>query len=117
MQPLFECLLILQRVIAWLIETYHPCNYTFDAQIILRKIIMDNKVRVGLFLCGFVTSGLAVADCPDSMPGQLLNDCIVYEGAGSSFPTSDYAHMDQYQDWLKTQQPEQPNALAKSDTK
>ena len=25
-------------------------------------------------------------------------------GAGSSFPTSDYAHMEQYQDWLKTQQ-------------
>jgi hypothetical protein len=78
---------------------------------------MNKKVRVGLFLCGFVTSGLTVADCHDSMTEQLLNDCIVYESAGSSFPTSDYAHMDQYQDLLKMQQPEQPNALAKSDTK
>jgi hypothetical protein len=78
---------------------------------------MNKKVRVGLFLCGVATSGLAAAECPDSMPEQLMKDCIVYEGAGSSFPTSDYAHMDQYQDWLKKQQPEQPNALAKSDTK
>jgi hypothetical protein len=37
------------------------------------------------------------------MPEQLLKDCIVYEGAGANFPTSDFAHMDRYQIWLKTQ--------------
>ena len=66
---------------------------------------MMNCAEVGLFLFTTTASGLALANCPGSMPEQLLNDCIVYEGAGSSFPTSDYAHMDQYQDWLKTQQP------------
>jgi hypothetical protein len=29
----------------------------------------------------------------------------VYEGAGASFPTSDYAHMDLYNAWLKEQKP------------
>ena len=78
---------------------------------------MNKKVRAGTFLCGIVASGLVMADCDKTMPLQLFEDCLVYEGAGSSFPTSDYAHMDQYQDLLKTQQPEQPNALAKSDNK
>ena len=59
---------------------------------------------VGLFVSAITASGLALADCPNTMPEQLLNDCIVFEGAGSSFPTSDYAHMDQYKDWLSTQQ-------------
>ena len=66
---------------------------------------MMNCAEVGLFLFTITASGLALANCPGSMPEQLLNDCIVYEGAGSSFPTSDYAHMAQYHDWLKTQQP------------
>jgi hypothetical protein len=61
--------------------------------------------QVGLFLFTITSSGFALANCPGSMPEQLLEDCIVYEGAGANFPTSDYAHMDQYQDWLKTQQP------------
>jgi len=66
---------------------------------------MSKEVRVGLFLCGIVTGSLALADCPDSMPSQLLQDCIVYEGAGSTFPTGDYAHMDLYNNWMKKQQP------------
>jgi hypothetical protein len=80
---------------------------------------MNMKVHAGLFLCGIVTSSLAMADCINTMPGQLLEDCIVYEGAGTSFPPSDYAHMDQYQGWLKTQKAgsqiakSQPKALAK----
>ena len=78
---------------------------------------MNNEVRVGLFLCGVVTGSLAIADCPNTLPEQLLEDCLVYEGAGASFPTSDYAHMDLYNNWLKTQQPAQPNALAKSTIK
>ena len=78
---------------------------------------MNNEVRIGLFLCGVVTSSLAMADCPNTLPEQLLEDCVVYEGAGASFPTSDYAHMDLYNNWLKTQQPAQPNALARSTTK
>jgi hypothetical protein len=51
------------------------------------------------------------------MPVKLLEDCIVYEGAGDSFPTSDYAYMDQYQGWLDTQQPPaipQPSTAATS---
>jgi hypothetical protein len=38
------------------------------------------------------------------MPLELLTDCLVYEGDGeSSFPTTDYAYMDRYQEWLNTQ--------------
>jgi hypothetical protein len=62
--------------------------------------------QVGAFVITITASGLALANCPDSMPVQILKDCIVYEGAGSDFPTSDYANMDQYQDWLKTTQPQ-----------
>jgi hypothetical protein len=61
--------------------------------------------EVGLFLFAITTSGLASADCPGAMPQQLLEDCIVYEGAGTSFPTSDYAHMDLYNAWLIEQKP------------
>ena len=71
---------------------------------------MKKKVRVGLFLCGCITSSLAMADCPNTMPENLLEDCIIYEGAGTSFPPSDYAHMDMYHKWQKMQQ---PKALAK----
>ena len=76
---------------------------------------MMNCAEVGLFLFTITASGLALANCPGSMPEQLLNDCIVYEGAGSSFPTSDYAHMDLYQWLLKTQYPietSKPNIAA-----
>jgi hypothetical protein len=43
---------------------------------------MMNCAEVGLFLFTITASGLALANCPGSMPEQLLNDCIVYEGAG-----------------------------------
>jgi len=62
-------------------------------------------VQAGLFLFAITVSGLTLAKCPESMPVKLLEDCIVYEGAGDSFPTSDYAYMGQYQDWINTQQP------------
>jgi hypothetical protein len=78
---------------------------------------MTKKAAVGLFISTITASGLAIADCSNSMPEQLLDDCIVYEGSGESFPTSDYAYMDQYQDWLKTQQPDQPNKISKSKIK
>jgi hypothetical protein len=65
---------------------------------------MTRKVPIGLFLCGIASGSLALADCPDTMPSQLLQDCIVYEGAGSTFPTKDYAHMDLYNEWLRKQQ-------------
>ena len=64
---------------------------------------MTRKVPVGLFLCGIVSGSVALADCPNTMPSQLLQDCITYEGAGSTFPTSDYAHKDLYNVWLKEQ--------------
>lgn len=66
---------------------------------------MNKRARFGFGIFAITVSGLALADCPNTMPSQLLQDCITYEGAGSSFPTSDYAHMAQYHDWLKTQQP------------
>jgi hypothetical protein len=65
-------------------------------------IVNKEQVVLGVFLGGMVTSGAALADCPSDMPIKLLEDCIVYEGAGTSFPSSDYAHMDLYQEWLKT---------------
>jgi len=68
---------------------------------------MNKTVWINLFLCGIVTGSPALADCHKTMPSRLLQDCIVYESAGSgpSFPAEDYAHMDLYTDWLKEQQP------------
>jgi hypothetical protein len=60
--------------------------------------------QVCLFVFMVTAGSAALATCPNTMPLELLTDCIVYEGGGaSSFPTSDYAHMYRYQDWLKTQ--------------
>jgi hypothetical protein len=57
-----------------------------------------------LFIFMISACGTALATYPDMMPLELLTDCIVYEGDGSSsFPTSDYANRDRYQDWLNTQ--------------
>jgi hypothetical protein len=78
------------------------------------------SAQVGAFILTITSSGFALANCPGSMPVQLQEDCIVVEGSGSSFPNSTYANMDQYQDWLKSQQPQQPqqpHALAKSKIK
>jgi hypothetical protein len=62
--------------------------------------------KVCLFVFMIAAGGTAFATCPNTMPLELLTDCIVYEGDGSSsFPTSDYAYLDRYQDWLKTQPP------------
>jgi len=69
---------------------------------------MEKYGSVGLLVFAITASGLALADCPNSMPEQLLEDCIVTEGAGHGFPPGNYVHMDQYQDWLKTQQQGQP---------
>jgi hypothetical protein len=60
--------------------------------------------KVCLFVFMIAAGGTAFATCPNTMPLELLTDCIVYEGDGSSsFPTSDYANRDRYQDWLNTQ--------------
>jgi hypothetical protein len=75
---------------------------------------MTKQAEVGLFIFTITASGLAMADCPNTMPEQLLTDCTVNEGAGYSFPPSNYVYMDVYQDWGKTQQTEQTNALANS---
>ena len=62
------------------------------------------RTEVCLFVFMVTAGSTAFATCPNTMPLELLADCIVYEGDGSSsFPTSDYAHMDRYQNWLKTQ--------------
>lgn len=60
---------------------------------------------IGSIVATLTSSGLAIADCPKTMPEQLFEDCIVYEGAGSSFPPSDYAYMDEYVSWMDTQKP------------
>jgi len=59
---------------------------------------------VGLFVFAFTVSGASMATCPNSMPLELLVDCVVYEGDGSPGSPAGYnAYMDRYQDWLKTQ--------------
>jgi hypothetical protein len=64
--------------------------------------IKHAEVCLSLFMV--TVGGTAFATCPNTMPLELLTDCIVYEGDGSSsFPTGDYAYMDRYQDWLKAQ--------------
>ncbi|MGD8619540.1 MAG: hypothetical protein PVH54_10200 [Gammaproteobacteria bacterium] len=64
---------------------------------------MKKSVNIGLLVLMITGSGLSMADCPDSMPQQLLQDCIVYEGAGTDFPSSDYAYMDEYNEWISNQ--------------
>jgi len=74
--------------------------------------------EVGLFIFSIIASGVALAECPHTMPEQLLEDCLIYQNEGESFPADDYAHMDQYQEWLKTQQAKlQPNTAAEPKTK
>ena len=76
---------------------------------------MTKQAKVGLFVFTITGSGLAMADCPNTMQSDCSCSGIVYEGAGASFPTNDYAHMDQYKNWQKTQQPDQQNKISKSE--
>lgn len=46
-----------------------------------------------------LVAGCANAACPGDLPLQMLEDCIVVEGSGDSFPNPDYAYMKQYQEW------------------
>ena len=70
----------------------------------IRRMTRTKQTQVGSFLFMIAAGGTAFATCPNTMPMQLLIDCMVYEGDGvSSFPTSDYAHMDRYKDWLRRQ--------------
>lgn len=71
----------------------------------MKVVIGIKHAKAGLFVLAITASGLALADCPDTMPAQVLRDCIVDENAGHSFPPPEYVYMDQYQQWLKTQQP------------
>jgi len=48
----------------------------------IKVMEMMKRAELSLFLFTITASGLALANCPGSMPEQLLNDCIVYEGAG-----------------------------------
>jgi len=65
---------------------------------------MKKHAQFGLFVFMITANGWVLAECPNSMPFQLQQDCIVYEGAGSNFPTEDYANMELYNEWLKKQQ-------------
>jgi hypothetical protein len=66
-------------------------------------MIPIRHAAVGLFSLTITASGLAMADCPKNLPTQLLEDCLIYNSEGESFPADDYAHMDEYQAWLKAQ--------------
>ena len=55
--------------------------------------------QVGLFLFAITASGLTLANCPGSMPLQLLEDCIVVEGSGSNFPHKTYHNMELDKEW------------------
>lgn len=52
-------------------------------------------------------SGMANADCPDDMPLNIMDDCIVTEGSGSSFPNATYSNLDEYNDWLDAREVEE----------
>jgi len=47
-------------------------------------------------------SGIAKADCPDDMPLNILEDCIVAEGSGGSFPNETYSNLEEYNEWLNS---------------
>ena len=65
---------------------------------------MNRQVYAGSLLYGILASSLAMADCANKMPVQLLEDCLVYEGAGYSFPPDEYVNIDIYQNWMASQQ-------------
>lgn len=71
---------------------------------------MKTFAQIAFGVNAIAASNLVMADCPRDLPKQLLEDCVVYEGSGSTFPTNDYAYIDEYQKWLKTRQPEKPAA-------
>ena len=50
---------------------------------------ISSHIEIGSILFAIAWSGWALADCPNTMPLQLQEDCIIYEGAGSTFPPSD----------------------------
>ena len=64
------------------------------------------RVAVGLYVFMTGSGGLALADCPHNLPEKLLEDCLIYDTEGETFPADDYAHMDEYQAWLKKQDSE-----------
>lgn len=41
----------------------------------------------------------AFAECPRTLPMQFYQDCIITEGAGDTFPSPDYAYLEQYMAW------------------
>ena len=61
---------------------------------------------VGIYIFTMVSGGVVLADCPHNLPEKLLEDCLINDSEGEPFPADDYAYMDEYQIWLKTQQPE-----------
>lgn len=57
-----------------------------------------------------MAAGGANASCPIDMPTQFLEDCIVVEGSGASFPHPTYAYMKQYKAWLAEKSAKTVNA-------
>ena len=64
--------------------------------------------HAAVVICIFTmaSGGVVLADCPINLPEKLLEDCLIYDSEGETFPADDYAYMDEYQAWLMTQQPE-----------
>ena len=65
---------------------------------------MKIYIQATAFVSTILTGGVASAECPISMPEQLLYDCVIYENSGSEFPTDEYPYKQAYNEWLKTQQ-------------
>jgi hypothetical protein len=75
------------------------------------KLLKQMEVCTALI---FATASAMVyaAECPRSMPVNMLEDCIISENGGTPFPESDYAYIDEYNAWLETQK--EPGASDKS---
>jgi hypothetical protein len=72
----------------------------------MRDMMKIKHAAVGIYIFTMASAGVVLADCPHNLPEKLLEDCLIYDSEGQTFPADDYAYMDEYQAWLKTQQPE-----------
>jgi len=57
--------------------------------------------RSGIGLFAPTETGVALVACHRDLPVRLLDNCLIYDSDGQSFPAGDYACMNQCQVWLK----------------
>lgn len=46
---------------------------------------MKSFITAITIVLGTISTGIAHAECPESLPTEVMLDCIVVEGAGSEF--------------------------------